>query len=221
MYVKTCTQWTQMYAMYAKYVRKCPTCTQCTHRVYAHVRKCPQKARETCTSCPHVYANVQNVRNVRKVCTQMYAMYAMYAKSIRTCLQCTQRHDFAYISATPKNVKKTHSYILRKVAVDRIIHTTSYEYCIVVPIIGRFQIAGGRESSNSTRRSLSTMEQQNDDQKLREGPCSKQYTLLKQCQSTRGIKRAANALTYCVSETDLLIRCVHRHPRFFHERGNK
>ena len=61
----------------------------------------------------------------------------------------------------------------------------------------------------------------NDDRKLREGPCAESFQRLKKCQNERGIQKAANALTFCVSETDLLIKCVRKNPAYFHDHNKK
>lgn len=51
---------------------------------------------------------------------------------------------------------------------------------------------------------------------LRDGPCAEQHAQLQTCQQRKNIQKASNALTYCVSETDLLISCVRKNPAFFH-----
>jgi hypothetical protein len=51
---------------------------------------------------------------------------------------------------------------------------------------------------------------------LRDGPCSEQHALLQSCQQRKNITKPSNALTFCVSETDLLITCVRKHPAYFH-----
>lgn len=51
--------------------------------------------------------------------------------------------------------------------------------------------------------------------KLREGPCRKVYALLEKCHKDRKIP-LEQAMTVCVNEADLLIRCVHKHPAYFH-----
>jgi hypothetical protein len=52
--------------------------------------------------------------------------------------------------------------------------------------------------------------------KLREGPCAGVYQLLEKCQKDKKIARDARALSACVSETDLLISCIHKNPAYFH-----
>jgi hypothetical protein len=54
-----------------------------------------------------------------------------------------------------------------------------------------------------------------NDDKLRNGPCHETFALLEGCRKAKNVQRATNALTYCVSETDLLIRCIRRHPAYF------
>ena len=51
---------------------------------------------------------------------------------------------------------------------------------------------------------------------LRDGPCSEQHAQLQACQQRKNINKPSNALTYCVSETDLLISCVRKNPAYFH-----
>lgn len=56
--------------------------------------------------------------------------------------------------------------------------------------------------------------------KLRDGPCASVFELLESCRRSKGIRqdRAKAALTGCVSETDRLISCIHKHPAYFHAR---
>jgi hypothetical protein len=51
--------------------------------------------------------------------------------------------------------------------------------------------------------------------RLQEGPCADIYQLLQACRNDKRITRHDRALTLCVSETDLLIKCIHRHPAYF------
>jgi spore germination cell wall hydrolase CwlJ-like protein len=51
---------------------------------------------------------------------------------------------------------------------------------------------------------------------LRDGPCSEQHAVLQACQQRKNIIKPSNAMTFCVSETDLLIACVRKHPAHFH-----
>ena len=55
----------------------------------------------------------------------------------------------------------------------------------------------------------------NKNNKLLNGPCAEPYELLQQCQQSKKIIKASNAMTICVSETDLLIRCIKKHPLYF------
>ena len=52
--------------------------------------------------------------------------------------------------------------------------------------------------------------------KLRDGPCSSVFELLESCRRSKGIQQDKAALTGCVSETDRLISCIHKHPAYFH-----
>ena len=60
-----------------------------------------------------------------------------------------------------------------------------------------------------------SLQQSQEPDKLREGPCSDIFALLEKCQQEKRIKRNDRALTFCVSETDLLIKCIHRNPAYF------
>ena len=51
--------------------------------------------------------------------------------------------------------------------------------------------------------------------KLRDGPCAPTFSLLEKCQQEKRIVRHDRALTACVDETDLLIRCIHQNPAYF------
>jgi hypothetical protein len=78
----------------------------------------------------------------------------------------------------------------------------------------------GTNNSNNVNDSSSITNNNKDNtnnSKLREGPCATQYELLQRCQAGKRIVKPSNAMTLCVSETDLLIRCVHKHPAFFHD----
>jgi len=63
----------------------------------------------------------------------------------------------------------------------------------------------------------------NNDDLLRQGPCSQIVQLLEECQRAKGLLRQppAKALQACVSEADLLIACVKRHPAHFHQQKQK
>lgn len=58
-------------------------------------------------------------------------------------------------------------------------------------------------------------QQQEDEDQLRDGPCAATFALLEKCQQEKRIVRHDRALTACVSETDLLIKCIHRNPAYF------
>mmetsp|Transcript_8443 Transcript_8443/g.16145 ORF Transcript_8443/g.16145 Transcript_8443/m.16145 type:complete len:95 (+) Transcript_8443:95-379(+) len=62
---------------------------------------------------------------------------------------------------------------------------------------------------------------QQEPDKLRDGPCRELFALLKQCQQDKRIVRHDRALTACVDETDLLIRCIHRNPAYFQQTTKK
>jgi hypothetical protein len=54
----------------------------------------------------------------------------------------------------------------------------------------------------------------NNKNKLKDGPCAKYYALLEQCTHEKNIKKSSNAFMICVSETDLLIRCMRKNPSY-------
>jgi GCK domain len=56
--------------------------------------------------------------------------------------------------------------------------------------------------------------------KLRDGPCQQEYIALEKCaQSKQNPNEATlnekDRMQACPSQTDRLIRCIHKHPRFF------
>jgi hypothetical protein len=57
--------------------------------------------------------------------------------------------------------------------------------------------------------------------KLRHGPCAEPFAQLQLCKERKQIIKASNALTFCVSETDVLIQCVRKNPAWFHESSMK
>lgn len=52
--------------------------------------------------------------------------------------------------------------------------------------------------------------------KLRHGPCNVQYKLVEQCAAAKRLIEDKQKLEECPNETDLLIRCIGKHPKFFH-----
>ena len=63
--------------------------------------------------------------------------------------------------------------------------------------------------------STTTTTNADNNDKLKNGPCSEYYALLEKCQQGKNIKKASNVLTFCVSETDLLIKCIRKNPLYF------
>jgi GCK domain len=63
-------------------------------------------------------------------------------------------------------------------------------------------------------------DENNEKDKLRNGPCHETFALLDGCRKAKNVQKASNALTFCVSETDLLIRCIRRHPAYFGPAGD-
>lgn len=53
---------------------------------------------------------------------------------------------------------------------------------------------------------------------LRQGPCADVFEQLEACKADKNLKQHANALTFCVNETDRLIRCFKKHPAHFQSR---
>ena len=54
--------------------------------------------------------------------------------------------------------------------------------------------------------------------KLKDGPCSKPFERLEACATRKGIGRNNNEkdrMQACPSETDVLIKCIHKNPLFF------
>ena len=53
--------------------------------------------------------------------------------------------------------------------------------------------------------------------KLKDGPCSKVFELLEACANRKGVARESekDRMQACPSETDVLIRCIHKNPLFF------
>jgi hypothetical protein len=56
---------------------------------------------------------------------------------------------------------------------------------------------------------------QTGDDPVRDGPCAKNFSLLKECAQRKGVRNEKQQLQACPSETDLLIRCVNKHPLYF------
>ena len=54
-----------------------------------------------------------------------------------------------------------------------------------------------------------------DDDKLSKGPCAKQYEWLQTCAAKNQARNPKEQMQSCPSETDRLIKCVHRHPKYF------
>lgn len=62
-------------------------------------------------------------------------------------------------------------------------------------------------------------QQEGQENKLRDGPCSKQYGWLEECAARRGVRNEnqKRKMQSCPSETDRLIKCVNRHPLYFQQ----
>lgn len=52
--------------------------------------------------------------------------------------------------------------------------------------------------------------------KLNSGPCSDVYELLEKCKEDSGLIKPTNIMSYCINETDLLIKCIKRNPLYYH-----
>ena len=54
-----------------------------------------------------------------------------------------------------------------------------------------------------------------DANKLKDGPCAAQFELLELCAERKQVATDKQKMQSCPSETDRLIRCMHRHPLYF------
>uniref|UniRef100_A0A7S3DZ02 Uncharacterized protein n=1 Tax=Entomoneis paludosa TaxID=265537 RepID=A0A7S3DZ02_9STRA len=61
-------------------------------------------------------------------------------------------------------------------------------------------------------------QQQRHNERLQHGPCAEPYEWLQKCQTKRNIPpEKTNLLMHvCVSEMDLLMTCIKKHPLYFH-----
>ena len=71
------------------------------------------------------------------------------------------------------------------------------------------------QGNNVTPTAPAPAQEPAEEDKLKDGPCADVYALLEKCKQERRIIRHDRALTACVSETDLLIKCIHRNPAYF------
>jgi hypothetical protein len=51
--------------------------------------------------------------------------------------------------------------------------------------------------------------------RLKGGPCAKQYEWLEACAARNQVKNPKQQMQSCPSETDRLIKCVNMHPKYF------
>jgi hypothetical protein len=63
--------------------------------------------------------------------------------------------------------------------------------------------------------SIKMEHQSSEEQKLKDGPCAKQFEWLEKCAQRKQSVTEKQKMQSCPSETDLLIRCMHRHPLYF------
>jgi len=54
-----------------------------------------------------------------------------------------------------------------------------------------------------------------EENKLRDGPCSHYYDLLMKCSDRKDAPYGKKSMEACPSETDLLLKCVHKNPAYF------
>lgn len=54
--------------------------------------------------------------------------------------------------------------------------------------------------------------------KLRDGPCSEIYEKLNACTNKSKARFGKKQLEECPSETDMLIKCIGKHPLYFHSK---
>ncbi|KAI2507523.1 hypothetical protein MHU86_6911 [Fragilaria crotonensis] len=55
-----------------------------------------------------------------------------------------------------------------------------------------------------------------ENRKIEEGPCAVEFELVAQCAQHKGLKDPKRKLESCPSETDRLIRCINKHPKFLY-----
>jgi len=53
--------------------------------------------------------------------------------------------------------------------------------------------------------------------KLKDGPCSKEFLLLETCGKRKGLSSDSEKVRMqaCPSNTDVLIKCIHKNPLYF------
>jgi hypothetical protein len=76
-------------------------------------------------------------------------------------------------------------------------------------------MASSEQSSNTTSADDSNNKSKAEDNKLRYGPCADIYEQLMLCSDRKDAVYGKKTLEACPSETDLLIKCVHKNPAFF------
>jgi len=57
--------------------------------------------------------------------------------------------------------------------------------------------------------------QASEENKLKDGPCAMQFEWLEKCAQNKRLTTEKQKMQSCPSETDRLIRCMHRHPLYF------
>ena len=63
--------------------------------------------------------------------------------------------------------------------------------------------------------SAATSQADEGEDKLRDGPCSHHYSMLMACSDRKDAVYGKKTMEACPSETDLLLKCVHKHPAYF------
>jgi ureidoglycolate hydrolase len=63
----------------------------------------------------------------------------------------------------------------------------------------------------------STQDKPKNHDKINDGPCAQQFAALEECAKTKDPRRYRTKLQACPAETDLLIKCINKHPLYFQE----
>ena len=74
-------------------------------------------------------------------------------------------------------------------------------------------------TTGKQQQNLTDDENNENDDRLRDGPCSKQYQYLLSCAERQGLLTTNSTMKEqmqsCPSATDRLIKCIHQHPLYF------
>lgn len=74
-------------------------------------------------------------------------------------------------------------------------------------------------STTQTTSSSEPRTNYNSQDKLRDGPCSEVFLQLEMCAQSKGVdmKNHKLKLMTCPSDTDRLIKCMNKNPKFFYQ----